>query len=30
MGGCTVGENVMIKPHAVLLPKTELKDNEVI
>lgn len=30
MGGCTVGENVMLKPHTVLLPKTEVKDNEVI
>lgn len=30
MGGCTVGENVMLKPHAVLLPKTEVKDNEVV
>ncbi len=30
MGGCTVGENVTLKPHSVLLPKTEVKDNEVV
>lgn len=30
MGGCTVGQNVTIKPHAVLLPKTQVGDGETV
>lgn len=30
MGGCEVGKNVMIKPHACLMPKTKVGDNESI
>lgn len=28
MGGVKVGQNVMVSPHSVLLPKTEIKDQE--
>lgn len=30
MGGCKVGANVTIKPHTVLLPKTEVHDGETV
>jgi hypothetical protein len=30
MGGCKVGKNVTIKPHTVLLPKTEVPDGETV
>lgn len=30
MGGVTVGENVTLKPHAVLLPKTVVGDGETV
>lgn len=30
MGGCTVGQNVTIKPHAALLPKTQVADGETV
>lgn len=30
MGGCKVGENVTIKPHTVLLPKTEIPDGATV
>ncbi len=30
MGGSTVGENVMILPHSVVLPKSEIRDKKVV
>jgi len=30
MGGVTVGQNCIVKPHSVVLPKTILKDDEVV
>jgi hypothetical protein len=30
MGGVRVGENVTVRPHAVLLPKTQVKDGETV
>jgi hypothetical protein len=30
MGGAVIGENVMIKPHTAVLPKTEIKDGETV
>lgn len=30
MGGCVVGENVTIKPHACLLPRTKVSSGEVV
>ena len=30
MGGATIGENVTIKPHSVVLPKTTVSDGETV
>jgi hypothetical protein len=30
MGGSTIGENVMIKPHAAILPKSTIADGETV
>ena len=30
MGGCTIGDDVMIKPHSAVLPKTTIGDGETV
>jgi len=30
MGGVTIGKDCTIKPHAALLPKTEVPDNSTV
>jgi acetyltransferase-like isoleucine patch superfamily enzyme len=30
MGGSVIGENVMIKPHTAVLPKTQIPDGETV